>query len=66
MVVLSVRGGGDLKLVLGQVDCRCGVGKVNGDIDQVGSLGPDNYLQLNKCEDDSISHHGDPQVLFLQ
>lgn len=50
MVVLSIRGGGDLELVLGQVDCGSGVGKGNGDINQVGSLGPENYIKVNKCE----------------
>lgn len=50
MVVLSVRGGSDLKLVLGQVNCGFGVGKVDGDIDQVGSLGPENYMQLNNVK----------------
>lgn len=66
MVVLSVRGGSDLKLVLGQVNCGCGVGKVDGDIDQVGSLGPENYMQLNKCENDSISYMAIPSRLVLQ
>lgn len=50
VVVLSVRGGGDLELVLGQVDCGRGVGKGNSDIDQVGPLGPENYIKSNKCE----------------
>lgn len=40
---LSLGCGGDLQLVLGQVDCWGGVGDVDGDIDQVGSLGPEDY-----------------------